>query len=290
MAKISVIIPVYNVEQYLSECMDSVVNQTLKDIEIICVNDGSTDGSRKILQEYADRDERIKIIDQENGGLSCARNRGIRFASGEFIGFVDSDDWIDLDFYEKLYNVAVKYEADISCGGLKRFNSKNKIEIWINHRQEIYTNKIKKKFNLCKIPALNYVQNKIYKRKSLLKSGVLFEEGVYFEDIEFTHKILFYLPTLVTVPGTFYNYRNTPDSITNINSIKKHTDCVNAHKKAQEFIKSHNINYKGYPYLQKKIYKIFGIPILVFKSNIFQKKYYLFGLLEILHIVNLKKY
>ena len=102
MPKISVIVPVYNVEKYLARCLDSIINQTLADIEIICINDGSTDNSLEILNDYAKKDSRIKIIDQTNAGLSCARNAGMQIAQGEYIGFVDSDDWIDLDFYEKL--------------------------------------------------------------------------------------------------------------------------------------------------------------------------------------------
>ena len=95
MAKVSIIIPVYNVESYLRRCLDSVVNQTLKDIEIILVNDGSTDGSLAICEEYAKNDDRIKIITRKNGGLSAARNTGLDNATSEYIGFIDSDDWVD---------------------------------------------------------------------------------------------------------------------------------------------------------------------------------------------------
>ena len=102
MPKISVIVPVYKVEKFLPKCLESLINQTLKDIEIICINDGSPDNSLKILEEYAKKDSRIKIINQKNAGPSVARNNGMSAASGEYIGFVDSDDWIDLDFYEKL--------------------------------------------------------------------------------------------------------------------------------------------------------------------------------------------
>ena len=109
----SVIVPVYNVEEYLPSCIESVLNQTFSDFELILVNDGSPDNSLSILEEYAVKDERIKIINKENGGLSSARNCAIPLAQGEYIGFVDSDDWIDLDFYEKLYNTAKKYKAEI---------------------------------------------------------------------------------------------------------------------------------------------------------------------------------
>ena len=106
--KVSIIIPVYNSEKFLQKCLDSIVNQTLQEIEIICINDGSQDNSRKILQDYKDKDSRITIIDQENGGLSAACNSGLKIVKGEYIGFVDSDDWVSVDFFEKLYKTPRK--------------------------------------------------------------------------------------------------------------------------------------------------------------------------------------
>ena len=95
MPKISVIVPIFNVEKYLKECLESIINQTFKDIEIICINDGSTDNSLDILNQYAEKDNRIKVITQSNQGLSAARNTGIKYANGEYISFIDSDDYID---------------------------------------------------------------------------------------------------------------------------------------------------------------------------------------------------
>ena len=112
-AKVSVIIPVYNVEKYLVECLNSVISQTLREIEIICVNDGSKDGSLKILKEYAAKDDRITIINQENQGLSCARNNALKIAKGEYIQFLDSDDYLKLDAVEKLYDFAKKNNLDL---------------------------------------------------------------------------------------------------------------------------------------------------------------------------------
>ena len=117
MPKVSVIIPVFNTEKYLTKCLDSVCNQTLSDIEIICVDDCSTDNSLNILKEYASKDNRIKLIEfKENKGAAVARNTGIIEAKGEYVGFIDSDDYVDLDFYEKLYNIGVCENADISKG------------------------------------------------------------------------------------------------------------------------------------------------------------------------------
>lgn len=145
MIKISVIIPVYNVEMYLEQCVNSVMNQTLDDIEIICVNDGSTDNSLHILKELATKDKRLKIINQENLGLSEARNRGIKEAIGKYISFIDSDDWIDVDFLEKLYSAAEENQADIAAAGIikhfangktKKFISFKKYKTTINNSQK----------------------------------------------------------------------------------------------------------------------------------------------------------
>ena len=110
--KISVIVPVYNVEKYLRKCIDSLTNQTLKDIEIILVNDGSTDNSGSIIDEYAKQDKRVIAIHKENGGQSSARNMGLDIAKGKYVGFIDSDDWIELDMYENMYLALVKGNAD----------------------------------------------------------------------------------------------------------------------------------------------------------------------------------
>ena len=118
MPKFSIIIPVYNVEKYIKKCLDSVFSQSYKDYEVIVVNDGSTDKSMDIAKEY-----NVKIINQKNAGLSITRNNGLQIANGEYISFIDSDDWVDLDFLEKLYNTAKKYDADIAACGIKRLRS-----------------------------------------------------------------------------------------------------------------------------------------------------------------------
>ena len=116
--KISVIIPVYNAENYLRKCLQSVCEQSLKDLEIICINDGSTDNSQEILERFAADDSRIRIIKQSNTGLSATRNKGIFLAKGEYLGFVDADDWINPDFYNTLYSAADNKNADVALGGI----------------------------------------------------------------------------------------------------------------------------------------------------------------------------
>lgn len=115
--KVSVIVPVYNVEQYLPKCLDSILAQTYQNLEIVLVDDGSPDRSGEICDQYAERDSRIQVIHQENRGASAARNRGLDAATGDWIGFIDSDDWIDPEFYETLLQTAVEYDAEIACCG-----------------------------------------------------------------------------------------------------------------------------------------------------------------------------
>lgn len=120
MAVISVIVPVYNVEKYLSRCLDSIINQTFSDLEIICINDGSTDNSSRILDDYANKDKRIKVISKANGGLSDARNTGLKYVSGQYVSFIDSDDWIDVEYYEHLMYLLEYNNADIAVAGMRK--------------------------------------------------------------------------------------------------------------------------------------------------------------------------
>ena len=288
MAKISVIIPIFNVEEYLRECMDSVINQTLSDLEIICINDGSEDSSLDILKEYEAKDKRITVIDKKNEGLSATRNLGISLANGEYVSFVDSDDYLDLDFYEKLYSAAKKYDADIACSNLFRFSDKKKYYL-VKYYFKRCTQSPRLKYIYAQVPHNNYVMNKIYERKKLQKSNVRFEEGIYFEDIEFSHKVVCYLRALVTVPGTKYNYRDNPYSIVNVKSDKQQQDYKYAMKKALDFIQKNNIivpNITAYRYNIKREYSILGIPVLTIREYGNTDRFYLFGRLYIFQIKN----
>ena len=118
MPKISIIVPIYNVEKYLDKCVSSILNQTFTDFELLLVDDGSPDRCGEMCDEYAKKDSRVKVIHRKNGGLSAARNSGIDAACGKYIGFIDSDDYIEENMYEHLYDVITKYDADIACGGI----------------------------------------------------------------------------------------------------------------------------------------------------------------------------
>lgn len=276
MCKISVIIPVYNVEKYLKRCLDSIINQTFKDLEIICINDGSTDNSAQILDEYANKDSRIKIITQPNSGLSATRNKGINIAQGEFISFIDSDDWIAENFYEKLYKTAIKYDADMAVCGIIRLSEYRK-KYLLQFQKEIILENSDKKFEICNIPDINYVWNKIYKLDKIRKYNLKFLEGYVYEDVLFTPQTVFYLKKLVTVPHTYYYYWRTPNSIVSKKSNKK--DLEHTKKLALEFIEKHKICIEEH-ITKVKRYKLFGISFLKVRTKGNKKQYLLFNILK----------
>ena len=262
MQKLTIIVPVYNSELYLKKCLNSLLNQTLKDMEIICVNDGSTDGSLDILKSFAQKDSRIKIIDKKNEGQSVARNIAIEQASGEYLGFVDSDDWVDLDYFEKLYNAAKKYDCDIACAGYKKCKKFVKPVKKKYKKYEVYKD-INSKVKADNIPRHNYIWNKIYKRESWLNAGIKFPEGRVYEDIAILIKILYYTGDLVTVPNTYYYYREHCLSTVKNNSLKYLKDNEIAMKELKDFAKEKNIVLPKERIWNRKVYfKLFGFTVL----------------------------
>ena len=261
--KISIIVPVYNTEKYLERCLNSIINQTLKEIEVICVNDGSTDNSLSILQKYASIDSRIVIINKQNEGVCAARNKALHIAQGEYIGYIDSDDSISDNFYELLYTNAKKFNADIACGEIVRPNAKKHKNMFKIKKLKAYT-ETEQKYKACNIPKFNYIVNKIYKKESLLKSKIEFEEGVVFEDLLWTHMVVDKLGLLITVPKAKYNYFVNQNSITetaNINE-KSMNDYYKAHLKCMEYLIKNRIKIRDYKMYkpQKRIrFNIFGI-------------------------------
>jgi glycosyltransferase involved in cell wall biosynthesis len=179
MSKVSIVIPVYNVEKYLRECLDSVVNQTLKDIEIICINDGSTDSSGKILDEYAQKDLRIKVIHKENGGYGKSMNVGLDNATGEYIGIVEPDDYVELDMYDKLYNVAKENNSDVVKSlFITNYQAPRRVEMFKNYDFE---NVPSRSFEVSEYPILlrfhPSVWSCIYKKDFLVSNKIRFVEA-----------------------------------------------------------------------------------------------------------------
>lgn len=180
---ISVIVPIYNVEKYLHKCIESILNQTLSNIEVILVNDGSTDKCLEIINSYSKKDERIKVINKANGGQSSARNMGLDIARGKYIGFVDSDDWLHYDMYENLYEAIEKSNADICVCGREAYSEEGKIG---------YQNKLDDELiDLDKYDIKDYVTNKLFYKHTVVvwnkiyKKDIINKNNIRFEDVSY---------------------------------------------------------------------------------------------------------
>ena len=236
---LSVIIPVYNVEKYLKECIDSVINQTLHDIEIILVDDKSPDNCASICDEYAYKDSRVKVIHKtQNEGLGHARNSGLSLATGEYVTFIDSDDYIDLDAYKSLYSVAKRNNLDVLRFNCNRFSKKNEFSnISYTNSLIIYDNRedieflIFGIFDKCNNKGKNYFLGgsscmAIYKRDIIQKNNISFvsEREYISEDLIFNIDVYHKIKKFGYVDNTYYHYRLNINSITNkveYNKIKR---------------------------------------------------------------------
>ena len=213
--KVSVIVPVYNVEKYLPQCLDSLINQTYSNLEIICVNDGSTDESLKILESYAKKDSRIVILDKENGGLSSARNAGLEAATGDYIGFVDSDDWCDLTMFEKLVTLSMNTQSDFVFCGLATYNEEKKR---VNKPSSFFSLSTftdedqGRKLSKEKLISSQYffghfVCNRLFRREFIDKNKLEFREGILYEDGYFSIDTAFCIDTFSFTKERLYYYR-----------------------------------------------------------------------------------
>lgn len=218
--KISVIIPVFNKEKYLDECLTSAINQTLNDIEIICVNDGSTDASQKILEQYSRKDSRIKILEQNNRGPGSARNEGLKIAEGEYIFFLDADDWIELDALEKLYDNAKENESELVL-----FNAIEHLPEGNFRKRIYYPENIEGTFDFHQktdIVMNNFliVCTKLHKTDFLRKNYISFSEVGLFEDVFFHIKSIIKAKRISYLNEIFYNYRRTETNTRQSKSVQ----------------------------------------------------------------------
>ncbi len=285
--KVSVIIPVYNVEKYIERCLESVIHQTLKEIEIIIINDGSSDRTSKKIEKFLG-DKRVIYIKTENKGQSAARNKGLKIAKGEYVGFVDSDDYIDLDFYEKLYKRIKETNADIAAASIVRHHGT--FEKWrVNYDLNKTTTDKNEMFKLVKYPNQSYVWNKIYKKEFLNSINFEFMEGVFYEDVLALYYLLLNCKKLTTVTGTNYYYMVNEgiSTVKGKQTKKKIEDCYNNQKETiQGIIKNNIVIPKNEYFIKKKEIKFLNFPILKIKENIKTKKelFLLFNLIPILYI------
>ena len=227
MYKISVIVPVYNVETYLRQCLDSIINQTLTDIEIICINDGSTDTSPDILKEYESRDSRIRIISQENKGLSSARNRGLEVAVGEYIYFIDSDDYLDVNALDELYSLSKDKDLDLILFKLANFDDEGNVDynysnmpFLLDIPKDVFTYRDFKD-DLFRVDVTAYT--KFFKRE--LVSDMRFPEGLIFEDSAVYLDYIINAKRICFLDKCLYYRRIRDDSIIS-KASKNHADII----------------------------------------------------------------
>lgn len=280
--KVSVIIPVYNVEPFLARCLDSVVGQTLREIEIVCVDDGSPDRSIDILRRYAAGDDRIRVISQENRGLGGARNRGFDAATGEYILFVDSDDWIDPAYCERLYEAARETGADVACASMLKIRPS--YSKWtIRYSQRTLVADAVDKFRVCRCPPDFYVMNKLLRREMLLRLGLRFRERVCYEDVEYTMRVLGEGGTLVTVPDVVYRYMVNAASITKSRQTpKKQQDRYLAHKALVAYADARGIPLDArFRRVTRRVYDRWGLTWLKIKECDGRSTWRLFDLIPI---------
>lgn len=228
MSKLSIIVPVYNMERYIEKCLESLVKQTLQDLEIIVVNDGSQDKSEEIIEKYVKQyPTKIKYYEKENGGLSSARNYGLENATGEYVAFLDSDDYVEKNMYEEMYKTAKKENSDmVECDfiwewryGKKVFDkrikyiTKEKIECKVKKNNDLLRREMMKKPRVV-------CWNKIYKREVINKTKTRFPTGLIYEDVEFFYKLLPYLNNISYIDKYFVHYIQRDDSISNSQTEK----------------------------------------------------------------------
>lgn len=218
--EISVVIPVYNVENYLKKCLDSVVNQKFYDFEVVIVNDGSTDNSYKIINEYEEKYNNLKVINTPNKGLSAARNTGLDNSSGKYIVFVDSDDYISEDYLKDLYNCIVKDDSDIAICSFERVTEENNLRENINlDSNKVYSNlEILKEILRGKLQC--YAWNKMYKKSLFLNNNLRYPPGMLYEDIAIFVELVISSKSMVFINKPLYKYRIREGSITNVRGKK----------------------------------------------------------------------
>lgn len=236
MPKVSVIVPIYNVEKYLEKCINSLLSQTLEDIQIILVNDGSKDNSGNIAKEYEKNNkDRVIYVEKENGGLSDARNYGLKYATGDFVAFLDSDDYIEENAYEEMYNKAIEENADyVECDFIWEFPNKIRVD-----KQYSYKNK-KEMLSFVRVVAWN----KLIKRQLITDNNLEFPKGLRYEDVEFTYKLIPFINKFAYVDKPFIHYVQREGSIANVQN-ERTAEIFTVLDNVIKFYKENNI-YEEY--------------------------------------------
>ena len=272
MALLSIVVPVYNVRDYIEQCVLSILQQDYRDIEVIIVDDGSTDGSSIICDELSSRDDRIKIIHQENMGLSGARNTGLKNVHGDYIGFIDSDDWIEDKMFSMMVNEMQSEDADIVICRNQHISSEGVIYGIEGYSKRMILNNIQATEEILRdINIHSYAWNKIYKRNLLCEFE--FPMGRIYEDTASLFKLFYKARKVVSIPYIGYNYRVRHSSICHIDNkdlnIKRELDNVFAFYSRYKFVKDHPELDGVLPVCTKKVYTMLRnfMHIIVCEKN-----------------------
>lgn len=286
---LSIIVPIFNVQDYVSKCVESIIIQKYMNLEIILIDDGSTDDSGIIIESYAKEDPRIKIVHQENMGLSAARNKGLDLANGQLIGFVDGDDWIEIDMYEKLYNDLVSNGADISICGIAGINDSVTNDHIDEQEKTVFSNQPALLTNTLEI--IQYciftkdvpAWNKLYKRH--LFEGIKYPVDKIYEDCFTTYRVMEKAQKVVVSPEIKYNHVYRKNSLSHSAISIKNFNMVEA------FIEQHEYLSEKYPELEKETRKNMFLILLIFSKMLFESNNIFTYKKELESILNrIKKY
>lgn len=259
MPAISIIVPIYNAEQYLKECIDSIIAQTFMDFELILVNDGSTDNCGRICDEYASKDKRIKVIHKENGGVSDARNKGLEISEGDYIGFVDSDDWIENNMYEILYKLCLDTKSDISICRIKRgFGPCEGEDIHIFDGLIV----IKNLYN-GQLPDFS-VCNKLFSKKVL--ENIKFPKNRRYEDAAILYLVYHKAKSIAYINKPLYRYIDRGASFTRSEFSDRRFDII------PNYYETYNFMKLNYPEVSEMVNNIFLTTLSVMVVDIVREK------------------
>ena len=259
MEKLTVIVPAYNVEKYIEKCLASLVNQTYKNLKILVVNDGSTDNTKQIIEKYEKEYENLKLLNKENGGLSSARNFGLKNTKTKYVTFVDGDDYLELSTYELIMKKIEEEKTDLGIFNFKKVYLQKIINSKLD--EKIYNKNFLKYLFSKSTEADIVVWNKIFKTDIILKNQIYFENRAYFEDTGFIFRYLYFVKKVSLVESPLYNYIQRENSITKKFNPIIINSCENTYKIIKEFYRENN-KYEKYRnkiedmYLRMKIYTL----------------------------------
>lgn len=266
--KLSIVVPVYNVEKYLPQCLDSLIHQTLKEIEIILVNDGSTDDSGLICNMYAKKDHRIKVYSKTNGGLSDARNYGLSKVNTPVVGFVDSDDYVDVSMFQTLLDIKEKSNSEIAVCGIKMTSLDNEVYSVRTVEKEMVLNRHDAMRELLKSKRIsNSVCNKIF--DVAIFDGINFPLNKLYEDEYVTYRLFDMSNSVVLTNKTFYYYRLTPNSITHKKFSEREFDRIYASQEKIEYIQQRYPDLVSYA----QRYLVYDCVMSLSKMTIYKEEY-----------------